>query len=153
MQYLRATLFHYRTVMDEDIAARLTRLAKEQNLDATALSRVSGLKEGAIYKLLRGDQKTTSIQAGLKLAAALGVDPWYLAFGKERSNVTRLRPAEPDEWRPRDLDEAESLSQDGFAAIALLQSQLDELRQEMQLVRDRLPEVGTKPSPKGRRSG
>ncbi len=93
MQYHWTTFLYYRTsTMDGDsFAARLTALASAKGLDATALSRASGLKEGAIYKLLRGDQRTTSIQTGLRLADALSVDPWYLAFGRERG-ATQTTP-------------------------------------------------------------
>lgn len=86
MQYLSSRLLSYRTSVPpkDDFSERLSALARQKGLDVTALSRASGLKEGAIYKLLRGDQKTTSLQAGLRLAEALGVNPWVLAFGAER---------------------------------------------------------------------
>jgi transcriptional regulator with XRE-family HTH domain len=61
------------------LGPRIDALAEAKGLDVTALSRASGLKEGTLYKLLRGDQDTTSFEAGLRLAKALRVDPWELA--------------------------------------------------------------------------
>jgi transcriptional regulator with XRE-family HTH domain len=64
---------------EEKLGPRINALAEAMGLDVTALSRASGLKEGTLYKLLRGDQDTTSFEAGLRLAKALRVDPWELA--------------------------------------------------------------------------
>ncbi len=64
---------------ESKLGPRIASLAEERGLDVTDLSRASGLKEGTLYKLLRGDQDSTAFEAGLRLAKALCVDPWELA--------------------------------------------------------------------------
>lgn len=99
-------------MMDERLLGeRLAALAAARNLDVTALSRGAGLKEGAVYKLLRGDQKTTSFQTGLRLARLLQVDPWELAFG----GATEV---EPDDSRLGGVERA----------LSELQTQVDHLQ-------------------------
>lgn len=69
----------------DSFGARLARLADDRGADVTDLARAGGIKEGAVYKILRGDQKTTSFQTGLRLAKFLEVNPWDLAFGSLES--------------------------------------------------------------------
>lgn len=45
---------------------------------------VMGVTEGAVRKIRRGDTKSFDLDRALKLCERLGVDPWYLAYGRSR---------------------------------------------------------------------
>ena len=43
-----------------------------------------GVTEGAVRKIRRGDTKSFDLERALKLCERLGIDPWYLAHGRNR---------------------------------------------------------------------
>ncbi len=65
--------------VDETLADRLKRLMAERSVEVTDLVRATGLREGAVYKILRGDTKQPEFATGTRLARALGVSAAYLA--------------------------------------------------------------------------
>jgi transcriptional regulator with XRE-family HTH domain len=67
----------------ETIAERLARLRLEQGLSIADLARAARTTEGAIRSLLNGTSKLPKFDTGLRLADALGVNPWYILGGLE----------------------------------------------------------------------
>ena len=68
--------------MDDTLAERLKRLREKRGLTVGQLALRAGLTEAAIRKMEYGDTKGHGLINGLKIADALGVDPWELAFGR-----------------------------------------------------------------------
>jgi transcriptional regulator with XRE-family HTH domain len=72
--------------MTETFAQRLRRLREERGSTIAGLAAEVGVSEGAIRQLETGNVKSPSFVVGLRLAHALGIDPYELASG-EGSNV------------------------------------------------------------------
>lgn len=68
--------------MAETFAERLKRMREKRGMTVGQLALRADLTEAAIRKMEYGDTKGHGFVNGLKIAAALGVDPWELAFGK-----------------------------------------------------------------------
>lgn len=64
--------------MKETLGQRIQRLSDERKIGVKELARLSGLSEGMIGKLKRGDRKSTTLEHGLRIARGLGVNPWEL---------------------------------------------------------------------------
>lgn len=104
--------------MEETYAERLRRLREQRKISVGELALKAGLTEGAIRKMEYGETKGRGFANGLKIAAALGVDPWELAFGKKVKRGSKA-PASGTEARLRSL-------QDQVATLAdLVRSGLD----------------------------
>jgi len=73
------------------LGERLRALRLARGWSPTALAQKGGVGENAIRKLESGITKEPSFTVGVRLARALGVSPWELAFGESES--TRLTPA------------------------------------------------------------
>ena len=65
----------------EPFATRVRRLREDRNLTPTQLAFVCGVTEGAMRQIERGQTKRASLDVGIRMAAVLGVEPRYLAFG------------------------------------------------------------------------
>jgi transcriptional regulator with XRE-family HTH domain len=99
----------------ETFGQRLRRLRKTAGLTPSALAHAVSVTEGAIPQMETGTTKRASFITGLRIAAALGVMPWYLATGEERDDqndaieVLGLRTLlERLECRVRELEEREA---------------------------------------------
>jgi len=66
----------------ERFGDRLRRLRLAAELTPGALALEVGVTEGAIRQIESGQTKSASLVVGLHLAAVLGVDVRYLAFGE-----------------------------------------------------------------------
>lgn len=76
---IRNAVGAYPSGVSETIGERLKRIREEQGMTAARLGALSGVGEGAVYKIERGDSKSPSFSTGLRLAKALGVSPYDLA--------------------------------------------------------------------------
>lgn len=74
---------------------RLRRLRVAAGLSASGLARTVGVTDGAIRQMESGQTKSASFAVGLAIAAALGIDPWLLAFGASRADA-RDEPEAPN---------------------------------------------------------
>lgn len=50
----------------------------------TEVAVIMGVTEGAVRKIRRGDTKSFDLERALRLCDRLGIDPWYLAYGRAR---------------------------------------------------------------------
>lgn len=66
----------------ENVGQRIKRLRESRGLSAAQLARLASTTVNAIFKIEGGYTKAPEFVAGLRMARALGVDPWYLAFGE-----------------------------------------------------------------------
>ncbi len=66
----------------ETFGERLRRLREARGLRKTVLARRVGLTEAAIRQLESGRTSDARLADGVRIAAALGVEPGYLAFGE-----------------------------------------------------------------------
>jgi transcriptional regulator with XRE-family HTH domain len=69
------------TTEPETFGQRLRRLREARGLRKTVLARHVGLTEAAIRQLESGRTSDARLADGVRIAAVLGVDPRYLAFG------------------------------------------------------------------------
>ncbi len=93
-------------VVAESFGARLRRLREAHHLIPTHLAVLVGVTESAVRQMEKGRSGTASFPVGLRLAAALGVEPSYLAFGdsdglddprvRGRSGVIPIPPGRVD---------------------------------------------------------
>src|SRR5579863_7942948 len=90
--------------MAETFAERLRRLREHRGMSVGNLALRAGLTEGAIRKMEYGDTKGQGFVNGLRIAEALGVDPWELAFGRRVKRGSRTEP-KSTETRLRSLQE------------------------------------------------
>jgi transcriptional regulator with XRE-family HTH domain len=90
--------------MAETFAERLRRLREHRGMSVGNLALRAGLTEGAIRKMEYGDTKGQGFVNGLRIAEALGVDPWELAFGKKPKKGQR-GDSKTTESRLRSLQE------------------------------------------------
>ncbi len=67
----------------ETFGERLRRLREARGLRKTVLARRVGLTEAAIRQLESGRTSDARLADGVRIAAVLGVDPCYLAFGDD----------------------------------------------------------------------
>jgi transcriptional regulator with XRE-family HTH domain len=75
--------------MEETFGERLRRLREHSGLTVGRLALRAGLTEAAIRKMEYGDTKGHGLVTGLKIAEALGVDPWELAYGRRQKKGKR----------------------------------------------------------------
>lgn len=68
--------------MTETFAQRLKRLRRERGYSTGKLARAVEVSDSAIVALEAGRTKSPSLHTGLRLALALGVTPYFLAFGE-----------------------------------------------------------------------
>jgi|SRR5947209_17975022 len=96
--------------MAEAFAERLRRLREHRGATIAALADEVGVSEGTIRQLEKGGVTNPGFVVGLRLAHALGVDPYYLALGEgsslgERIMLLERRVATLEKWmrspRPR----------------------------------------------------
>jgi len=90
--------------MEETFAERLKRLREKRGLTVGRLALRAGLTEAAIRKMEYGDTKGRGFVNGLKIAEALGVDPWELAFGR-RPKHGKASDNKPLEARVKSLQD------------------------------------------------
>jgi transcriptional regulator with XRE-family HTH domain len=76
--------------MEETFAERLKRLREKRGITVGRLALRAGLTEAAIRKMEYGDTKGHGFVNGLKIAEALGVDPWELAFGRRTKHAKAI---------------------------------------------------------------
>ncbi len=69
--------------MTETFGQRLRRLREARGLRKTVLARQVGLTEAAIRQLESGRTSDARLADGVRIAAVLGVEPGYLAFGDD----------------------------------------------------------------------
>ncbi len=69
----------------ETFCERFSRLTDDANLSIAEVARIMGVREGAVYKIRRGDSQTIRFMGALRLAKRLGVTPYYLAGEAEPS--------------------------------------------------------------------
>jgi transcriptional regulator with XRE-family HTH domain len=62
----------------DTVGRRIGKIARERGVKAKDLEKVSGLDRGSVGKLLRGERGSTSLEAGLKIARFLKIDPYAL---------------------------------------------------------------------------
>ena len=112
--------------MEETFAERLRRLREQRRLTVGNLALRAGLTEAAIRKMEYGDTKGHGFVNGLRIAEALGVDPWELAFGKRAKRAARSDP-KAMEARLRSLQDQVALLADlakaGVDRLDLTESQ------------------------------
>lgn len=112
--------------MEETFADRLKRLREKRGLTVGRLALLAGLTEAAIRKMEYGDTKGHGFVNGLKIADALGVDPWELAFGR-RSRHAPAADARSLEARVKSLQEQVSvlteIAKAGAAGMNLTEAQ------------------------------
>jgi len=112
--------------MDETFAERLRRLREQRGLTVGTLALRAGLTEAAIRKMEYGDTKGHGFVNGLRIAEALGVDPWELAFGK-RAKRDAKSGTKSTEARLRSLQEQVAILADlakaGVERLDLTESQ------------------------------
>lgn len=65
----------------ETVGQRIRRLRTALGLNQSELAHAVGLTEGAIRQVEGGQSKSVSLAAGVRLAAVLGVEVRYIAFG------------------------------------------------------------------------
>lgn len=65
------------------IGERIRLLRQAKKLTPGQLALKCEIGENALRKIENGESKAPSFVTGVRLARALGVDPWYLAFGEE----------------------------------------------------------------------
>lgn len=68
----------------ETFGERLRRLREARGLRKTVLARQVGLTEAAIRQLESGRTSDARLADGVRIAAVLGVEPGYLAFGDDQ---------------------------------------------------------------------
>ncbi|HXW76874.1 MAG TPA: helix-turn-helix transcriptional regulator [Candidatus Eremiobacteraceae bacterium] len=130
--------------MQETFAERLKRLREQRGLTVGKLALRAGLTEAAIRKMEYGDTKGHGLVNGLKLADALGVDPWELAFGQHRKQTARSVSTSVDA-RLRLLQESVAIlaeiAKAGVSTLGLSDSQKRQLLTRLEKIRegDRIP--------------
>lgn len=98
---------------------RLKALREARKLSADALGRAAGMREGAIYKLERGDSKEPEFTNGVRLARALGVTPEMLAGLDLPMQPASGRPELGGE-EPRLLQEVTNLTETVLASMKMI---------------------------------
>ncbi|HEY0394800.1 MAG TPA: helix-turn-helix transcriptional regulator [Candidatus Elarobacter sp.] len=73
----------------ETFGDRLRKYRTAHSLSASDLAYRVGVTEGAIRQIESGRTKSASFTLGLKLAKALGVEPWVLATGVGENDDAR----------------------------------------------------------------
>ena len=131
--------------MSETFADRLKRLRERRGLTVGTLALRAGLTEAAIRKMEYGDTKGQGFINGLKIAEALDVDPWELAFGRRRQHTRTTGDGKSIEARLKSLQEHVAiLTEIAKAAIAGLD--LPEAQKRQVYARlEKLPEVDRTP--------
>jgi transcriptional regulator with XRE-family HTH domain len=130
--------------MHETLADRLKRLRDQRGMTVGRLALRAGLTEGAIRKMEYGDTKGQGFINGLKIADALGVDPWELAFGQKRKHTERS-VSKSIEARLRSLQDQVAIlaeiAKAGVDALQLSESQKRQIVARLEKIReaDRIP--------------
>jgi transcriptional regulator with XRE-family HTH domain len=130
--------------MHETFAERLRRLRDARGLTVGRLAMRAGITEGAIRKMEYGDTKGHGFINGLKIADALGVDPWELAFGQKRKQTDRS-VSKSLEARVRSLQDQVAIlaeiAKAGVDALQLSESQKRQIVARLERIRegDRIP--------------
>lgn len=130
--------------MEETFAERLRRLREKRGITVGRLALRAGLTEAAIRKMEYGDTKGHGFVNGLKIAEALGVDPWELAFGRRRKSGGRAE-SKTLETRVRALQEQVSILSE-LAKAGVDRLNLSEAQKRQVLARlEKLPELDRTP--------
>ncbi|MBV8751080.1 MAG: helix-turn-helix transcriptional regulator [Candidatus Eremiobacteraeota bacterium] len=80
--------------MSEPFGDRLRRLREEQGIAVSSLAPLIGISQATLRQFETGYIKSPSLMIGLRLAQALHVDPYYLAFGEASDTLARLDAVE-----------------------------------------------------------
>ena len=119
-------------MMMETLGARVKSLREKKKFTAARLGAIAGIGENALYKIESGSTNEPSFRVGVRLAKALGVEPFFLAFG-ESSRATQ--PVPSADASVTHLIHAE------LRALRMAQAegvrQFLELQQEVQMIQER----------------
>jgi transcriptional regulator with XRE-family HTH domain len=74
----------------ETLGERVRRIRKEQGITALGLAEQAGISEGTLRQIENGNTKDPAFTNGLRIAAALHVDPAILGFGAPGWDTIRL---------------------------------------------------------------
>jgi|SRR5579864_3859570 len=125
--------------MDDTFAERLRRLREQRGLSVGKLALRAGLTEAAIRKMEYGDTKGHGLVNGLKIAEALDVDPWELAFGHRRKKGPRVE-SKTIESRLRSLQEQVAvlieIAKAGIGGLNLTEAQKRQVLARLEKVRE-----------------
>jgi len=112
------------------------------SISETELALVLDLSISAVRKLRSGETQTLKLDGALRLCSRLGIDPWYLAFGKERS-ATPNQPAFSmfsDDVSRRDR-ESIPLPQQEDQRLARVEAELREMREILKEIEPQLQQL------------
>lgn len=118
-------------VSSVSFSKRFKELVKD--LSDTELGYILGVSADAARKMRVGDIKSIKLEAGLRLAKAIGVSPWYLAGEAEPTRALPAGPGHRDKSRTQrslaraQLETAESalLLHDEIAALRVRVERLE----------------------------
>ena len=79
--------------MMETLGTRVKALRERRHFTAARLGAIAGIGENALYKIESGATNEPSFRVGVRLAKALDVEPFFLAFG-ESSRSTPIASAD-----------------------------------------------------------
>ncbi len=132
--------------MDETFAERLKRLRERRGLTVGTLALRAGLTEAAIRKMEYGDTKGQGFINGLKIAEALDVEPWELAFGRRSRHARPAAETKTIEARLKSLQEQVAVLTDiakaGIAGLNLTDAQKRQVYARL----EKLPEADRTPN-------
>lgn len=134
----------------DTVGLRIAKLVREQGVTLKEIEKVSGLDRGTVAKLVGGNQKSTSLEAGLKIARRLGVDPYSLIPGEP----TRLVIEGEVGLRPQDVGRMASLQatlESLTAGMGTMQAQIDRIESRVKQGRPASP-ASSKPKRRPKRN-
>lgn len=123
------------------IGERIKALREAKRLSIIQLASKSGIGENALRKVESGENKAPSFVTGVRIARALGVDPWYIAFGEgSPSNVVTLPGVDANQHASETrfqaietrLDDLTRLVQSVAASAAVAAEEAAKLRSQRQ---------------------
>jgi transcriptional regulator with XRE-family HTH domain len=86
--------------VSETFGERLRSLRLRRHLTPGELAKAVGVTEGSIRQMEYGQTKNPGFLVGLKLAHALDVTPWFLAYGRNAPQETESPAAGRERYAP-----------------------------------------------------